>query len=164
MSTLASRFLAGPPVALAVDISAGVRTEIRRADDEELEALRPGLVASPRPRRNAHRIPLRELDDLLVDLHPPAAAHHHVDLLLGRVRVAVRKAIAGRDALVAQGRFLQPERQGRGAELEIGRAVEPRADVLDVLLDVAVRERHGAILRHGAVLPIRTLARAATPR
>src|SRR6266508_788303 len=78
--------------------------------------------------------------------HPPAPAQDHVHLFLLHVRVAVRKATAGRDALVAQGGLLELERLGRRAELEVRRAVEPRADVLQVLLDVAERERHGAIL------------------
>src|SRR5262249_17251827 len=120
-----------------------------RADDEDLEALRTGLVASPRAGRDAHRVPFLELDDLVVDFHPPAPAHDHVHLLLRLVRVAIRKAIAGRDALVAQGGFLQLERLGRRAELQVRRAVESRAEVLEIPLDVPERERHGAILwRH----------------
>src|SRR6185295_6463487 len=51
-----------------------------------------------------------------------------------------------RDALVAQAGFLEAERLGRRAELQVRRAVEPEADVLQVLLDVRQRERHGAIL------------------
>jgi hypothetical protein len=54
--------------------------------------------------------------------------------------------MAGRDTLVAQGGFLELERLGRRAELQVRRAVEPRADVLQIILDVAERERHGAIL------------------
>jgi hypothetical protein len=63
------------------------------------------------------------------------------------VRVAVRKAIAGRDALVAQAGVLELERLGRRAELQVRRAVELRAEVLQILLDVPERERQGAILR-----------------
>jgi hypothetical protein len=59
-----------------------------RAEDEDLETLRPGLVASLRTGRDAHRIPFLELDDLVVDLHPPAPAHDHVHLFLRLVRVA----------------------------------------------------------------------------
>src|SRR2546426_2053197 len=105
--------LVSPPVALAIDVFARSLAEIGRADDKDLKALRPGLVASPRPGRHAHRVPFLELDDLVVDLHPPAPAHDHVDLLLRFVRVAVRKAIVGRDALVAQAGFLELERCGR---------------------------------------------------
>src|SRR2546423_10027359 len=135
--------LVSPPVALALDVFARSLAEIGRADDEDLEALRPGLVASPRTRRDAHRVPFLELDDLVVDLHPPAPTNDHVHLLLLLVRVAVRKAIAGRDALVAQAGFLELERLGRQAELQVRRAVEPRAEVLQVLLEVPERERHG---------------------
>src|SRR3989454_3545166 len=138
--------LVSPPVALAIDVFAPSLPEIGRADDEDLEALRPSLVASPRTGRDAHRVPFLELDDLVVELHPPAPAQDHVHLLLLLVRVAVRKAIAGRDALVAQGGFLELERLGRRAELQVRHAVEPRADVLHILLDVPARERHGATL------------------
>src|SRR5947208_16683338 len=138
--------LVNPPVALTIDVFARILAEVGRADDEDLEALWPGLVASPRAGRDAHRVPFFELDDLVVDLHPPAPAQDHVHLLLLHVRVAVRKAIAGRDALVAQRGLLERERLGRRAELQLRRAVEPRADVLQILLDVPERERHGAIL------------------
>src|SRR5438094_6630263 len=142
--------LVSPPIALAIDVFARSVAEIGRADDEDLEALRPGLVASPRTGRDAHRVPFFELDDLVVDFHPPAPAQDHVHLLLLLVRVAVRKPIAGRDALVAQGGCLEIECLGRRAELQVRRAVEPRADVLQILLDVPERERHGAILRRRA--------------
>src|SRR4051812_46136313 len=138
--------LVSPPVALALDVFARSLAEIGRADDEDLEALRPGLVAPPRAGRDPHRVPFLELDDLVVDLHPPAPAHDHVHLLLLPVGVAVRKAIAGRDALVAQARLLEFERLGRQAELEIRRSVEVGSDVLQILLEVPERERHAAIL------------------
>src|ERR671930_1440128 len=140
--------LVSPPVALAIDVFARSLAEIGRADDEDLEALRPGLVASPRTGRDAHRVPFLELDDLVVDLHPPAPAQDHVHLLLLLVRVAVRKAVAGRDALVAQAGFLELERLGRHAELQVRRAVEPGPEVLQVPLEIPESERHGAILRH----------------
>src|SRR5881397_199157 len=136
--------LVSPPVALTIDVFARILAEVGRADDEDLEALWPGLVASPRTGRDAHRVPFLELDDLVVDFHPPAPAQDHVHLLLRLVRVAVRKAIDGRDALVAQGGFLERERLGRRAELQVRRAVEPGADVLQILLDVPERERHAA--------------------
>src|SRR6059036_3710935 len=135
--------LVSPPIALAIDVFARSLAEIGRADDDDLEALRSGLVASPRTWRDAHRVPLLELDDLVVELHPPAPAQDHVHLLLLLVRVAVRKAIAGRDALVAQAGLLELERLGRQAELQVRRAVEPRPEVLQVLLEVPERERHG---------------------
>src|SRR4029077_18320261 len=108
--------------------------ETRRADDDDLEAVGPGLVASPRPGRDPHRVPLLALDDLVVELHPPAPAQNHVHLLLRLVRVAVRKAISGRDALVAQAGLLELERRGPQAELQVRRAVEVGPDVVQVLL------------------------------
>src|SRR5881398_3059814 len=99
--------LVSPPVALALDVFARSLAEIGRADDNDLESLRPGLVASPGTGRDAHRVPLLDLDDLVVELHPPAPAHDHVHLLLPDVRVAVREPVVGRDALIAQAGLLE---------------------------------------------------------
>ena len=63
--------LVSPPVALTIDVFARILAEIGRADDEDLEALWPGLVASPRGGRDAHRVPFLELDDLVVDFIRP---------------------------------------------------------------------------------------------
>src|SRR5918993_2000448 len=142
--------LVSPPVALALDVFARSLAEIGRADDEDLEALRSCLVASPRTGRDAHRVPFLELDDLVVDLHPPAPADDHVHLLLLLVRVAVRKAIAGWDALVAQAGVFELERLGRQAELQVRRAVEVGTEVRQIVLDVPERERHGAIVWLGS--------------
>src|SRR5918993_5336353 len=122
--------LVSPPVALAIDVFARSLAEIGRADDDELEALRPGLVASPRTGWDAHRVPLLDFDDLVVELHPPAPAHDHVHLLLLVVRVAVREAIVGRDALVAKAGLLELERPACEAELEVRSAVEVGPEVL----------------------------------
>src|SRR3954447_26331918 len=132
--------LVSPPVALTIDVFARSLAEVGRADDEDLEALWPCLVASPGAGREPDRVPSLELDDLVVDLHPPAPAQDHVHLLLLRVRVAVRKAIAGRDALVAQAGSLELERLGRQAELQVRRAVDVGPEVLKVLLEVLERE------------------------
>src|SRR5436305_3539764 len=160
--------LVSPPVALALDVFARSLAEIGRTDDDDLQALRPGLVASPRTGRDAHRVPLLELDDLVVELHPPAPAQDDVHLLLPLVRVAVRKPVAGRDALVAKAGSLELERLGRQAELKVRRAVEPRADVLQILLEVPERERHGRnpMMRPLCRLPIAgsRLVRMPTPR
>src|SRR3954464_14254926 len=134
--------LVSPPVALSLDVFTRSLAEIGSANDDDLEALGPGFIASPRTGRDAHRVPLPELDDLVVELHPPAPAHDDVHLLLFLVRVAVRKSIAGRDALVAQAGLLEFERLGRQAELQVRRAVESGPDVLQVLLEVPEREWH----------------------
>src|SRR5947208_14780198 len=136
--------LASPPVALAIDVFARILAEIGRADDEDLEAIRPGLVTSPRTGRYAYRVPFLQLDDLVVHLHPPAPAQDHVHLLLFSVRVAVRNAIAGRYALVAQGGFLELERLGRRAELQVRRGVGRRAGVVRVL-DLPARAQPGGL-------------------
>ena len=82
-----------------------------------------GPASSPCAGRDAHRVPLLELDDLVVELHPPAPAHH-VQLLLQLVRVAVREAIVGRNALVAKAGLFELERLGCEAELQVRRTVE----------------------------------------
>src|SRR5204863_7947510 len=82
-------------------------------------------------------------DDLVVELHPPVPAHDHVQLLLLLMRVAVREAIVGRDALVAKAALLELERLARVAELQVRRAVEVGPEILQILLEVPERERHG---------------------
>src|SRR4029450_2437282 len=101
--------LVSPPAPLAIDVFARSLTETGRADHQDLEALRPGLVPSPHTGRDADRVPFLELDDLVVDLHPAAPAQDHVHLLLRLVRVAVRKAIVGRVAVAAQDGFRKRE-------------------------------------------------------
>ena len=50
-SRSSDRALASPPVALTLHVFGRSLTEIGRADHDDLEALRPGLVASPRTAR-----------------------------------------------------------------------------------------------------------------
>src|SRR5437762_268568 len=52
-------------------------------------------------------------------------------------------SVRRRDALVTQAGLLKRERVGRQAELQVRRAVEVGPDVLQVLLEVPERERHG---------------------
>src|SRR5580698_7822465 len=99
--TSTERRSVSPPVAPTFDVSPRVLAEIRRTEDEDLEALSSTLVPSPSTGRNAHDVPLLDLDDLIVELHPPAPAHDHEHLLLLLVRMAVREAVVGRDALIA---------------------------------------------------------------
>src|SRR6188472_3904115 len=144
--------LVGPPVAPALHVLARSIAEVGGADDDDLEAVGPGLVTSPGAGRDPHRVPFLELDDRVVELHPPAPAHDHVDLLLRLVGVAVRKPVTGRNALIAQAGSLEPERPGRHSELQIRRTVEVGPDVLEVMLEVAERERHDAGLPRRAAL------------
>jgi ADP-ribose pyrophosphatase YjhB (NUDIX family) len=131
-----------PPVALPFDVVTPTRAEAGCSEHEQLEAVGAGFVASPRAGWNAHRVPEPDLDDLVVELHPPAPAHDDVDLLLLPVRVPVREAVPGRDALVAEAGPLERERVGGQAELQLRRTVEVGPDVLQVAPEVSVRERH----------------------
>src|SRR4051794_12634749 len=135
--------LVSPPVALTLHVFARILAERGRTEDEDLEALRPALIASPRAGWDAHHVPLLDLDHLVVELHPPAPAHDHVHLLLLLMRVAVGEAIVGRDALIAQAAPLELERLARVAELKAGRAVEVGPEILQILPEVPQRERHG---------------------
>src|SRR5438445_217412 len=76
--------LVGPPVLLDLGV-AGAGT--RRADREQLEPVGPGLEGARRVLRHAHRIPLAEVDDLVLELDPAAARENDVDLLLRLVPV-----------------------------------------------------------------------------
>jgi hypothetical protein len=59
------------------------------------------------------------------------------------MRVAVWEAIVGRDALVAKATLLELERLAREAKLRVRRTVEVGTDILQILLEVPQRERHG---------------------
>ena len=142
VSTRTDRELVSPPAALALDVVARNLAEIGRSVHDELKAFRPGFVASPGTGRDAHRVPLLELHDLVVELHPPAAAHDHIDLLLRLVGVAVWEAMVGRDALIAQTGLFKLERLACQAELEVWRAVESGPDVLQVRPEILEREWH----------------------
>src|SRR5438132_8419566 len=135
-----------PPVSLTLHVFARVLAEVGRTEDEDLKALRPGLVSSPCTGRNAHDVPPLDLDDLVVELHPPAPAHDHEHLLLLLVRVAVRKPVVRRDALIAQAALLELERVARETELQVRRAVEVGPHVRQILSEVPARERHGRSL------------------
>ena len=117
--------------------------ETGRSDHDDLETIRPGFVASPRTGRNAHRVPLSELDDFVVELHPSTPAHDDVHLFLLLVRVAVREPVAGRDALVTQAGLLEFQRIGSQAELQLRRAIEIGPNVFQVVLEVS--ERNGTV-------------------
>src|ERR1044072_3713218 len=142
-SRRARRGLVSPPVALTVHVVARILAEVGRTEEEDLQALRPALVASPRAGWDAHHVPLLDRDDLVVELHPPAPAHDHVDLLLLLVRVAEREAIVGRYALVAQAALLELKRLACVAKLKVRRAVEVGPEILQILLEAPERERHG---------------------
>src|ERR1700742_4209054 len=90
-----------PPVSLTLHISPRVLAQVGRTEDDDLKAVRPGLVPSPCTRRDAHDVQLPDVDDLVIELHPSAPVNDHEDLLLLLVRVAIREAIVRRDPLIA---------------------------------------------------------------
>src|SRR5258708_25202843 len=141
-SARARRRSVRPPVSLTLHVFTRIAAEVGRAEHEDLEALRTGLVPSPCARRNAHDVPLLELDDLVVELHPPVPAHYHEHLLLLLVRVAVREPVVGRDALIAQAGLFELKRLTRDTELQVRRAVEVGPDVRQIGSEVPERERH----------------------
>ncbi len=135
--------LVGPPTPLAVDVDARVVAEIRCAEHEELETIRPCFEAAPHAGRHAYCVPLRDVDDVVVELHPAAAADEDENFLLDRVRVADREPVTGRQRLVAESSLLELERLCRRPELDARWAAQDRTDVLESL-DVLERERHCA--------------------
>src|SRR5262245_39325139 len=112
----------------------------RRANQEQLRAVRTGFEIPGRLRRHPHRVPRLELDHLVLELEPRAAREQHVDLFLPFVRVTERHAEVGRHPQEAERRPLGVERPGGNAVLQVGRhAVFPRR-VLHVPSEIASRE------------------------
>src|SRR4029077_3097408 len=87
------RVSVSPPAAPTFHVCARIVSEIRRTEDEDLEAVRPALVGSPHGGGDEHHVQLLDVDDLVVELHAPAPAHDHIHLLLRLVRVTEGKAI-----------------------------------------------------------------------
>src|SRR5262249_22690398 len=54
--------LVSPPVAPTLHVFTRILAETGRTEDEDLEALRPAFVASPRAGRYTHHVPLLDLD------------------------------------------------------------------------------------------------------
>ena len=144
------QLLVRPPVALTLDVLARILAEIGRTEDEDLETLRPGLIASPRARRDPNHVPLLELDDLLVELHPATPSHDHVDLLLLLVRVAIWEAIVGRNALVTEAGPFELDCLARATELEVRRAVEVGPEILEILRFLSVNGTTAILLSPAA--------------
>jgi hypothetical protein len=107
---------------------------------------RARLPSLARPGWDTHGVPLPELDDFVVELHPSAPAHDDIHLFLRLVRVAVREPVAGRDALVTQAGLLEFQRMGSQAELQLRRTIEIGPDVRQVVLEVSERNGMAATL------------------
>src|SRR3954469_3377774 len=72
------------------------------AEGQQLGALGPCLQAAHHLARNPQRVPLAQLDDLVVELDARAAADHDVDLFLLAVPVPERDPETRRDLEVAE--------------------------------------------------------------
>jgi hypothetical protein len=103
-----------------------------RSEDDELEALRPGLEGPRDGRRDAQRVERSQVEDLVVELHAARAREHDADLLRLVVPVPERLALAGLDPVVREPRRLRVE--GAGGEARLLRLAEAELDgrVLDV--------------------------------
>ncbi len=120
-----------------------------RAEGEELESFGSRLEAPHRLGGDPNRIPLRKLEDVVVELHATAPRNDDVRLLLLAVAVAERLTDIGREPLLAQARPLRVERTPGEPRLHVRRETVARGRILERL---QVPERvagHGPTL-HGA--------------
>src|SRR3954463_1574529 len=108
------------------------------ADCDELQAIGTGLECADGLRRDAHHIPLAELDDLAVNEHPPVAGNDDVSLLLLAVLVAVLAAEVRRIAEVADAEVPRAEVLAAEATLD---SFDPAADGILDLKQIDVAER-----------------------
>src|SRR3954463_10700059 len=135
------RRLVAPPALLEVRVAgAGVR----RAERDELRAVGACLDPAHRLLRDADRVPLLQVDDLVVELHPCRAADEDEDLLLLVVRMPPGDPEVRRKALVADPRVLELERDAAHPELDVRRKPEALRLVFD-LSEVDLRV-HGHVL------------------
>ncbi len=120
----------GPEVLEDLAVLGGVR-----AEDQELHALRPGLERARDARGEPHHVERLEVDDLLTDLHAPAAGEHDRDLLRVLVHVAEALALAGLEAVEGEAGVLGADGLAAEARLaQIGEAELRRAvgDLVEV--------------------------------
>ena len=105
---------------------------VARAEGEVLAPVRAALHVAHRVLVEADRVPLLELDDLVVDLHAGGAFDDDVDLFLARVFVAEGDPKPRREREQAQAEGLALDRRAGEARLHSGRHVELRRGILDV--------------------------------
>jgi hypothetical protein len=109
------------------------RTGVRGAHDEELGTRVARFDAPHRVLVDPNGIPRLEVPDLVLDLHPRAAADEDVDLLLVLVLVAERQPESGRHSAIADTRVLEAQRDAGHPELEVRRKAEVRCLIVGVL-------------------------------
>src|SRR6185437_6437541 len=110
-----------PPALLDLRVP---RAGVWRTDRDQLDAFGAGLEPTRRLLRDAYRIPLLQLDDLVLELDPHAPVDDEVDLLLGLVPVAERNPEVRRQSLVADPGVLELERHACHPGLEVGSEAE----------------------------------------
>ena len=92
----------------------------------------PGLEVPEGVARNPHGVELAELEHVVADLDPRAAADHDVDLLLVLVAVAERDAEARREPEVGQAGAFEAQRPAGEPRLHLAGHSELRRHVVDV--------------------------------
>src|SRR5581483_1457195 len=119
----------------------GVLRVVAGAEGEVLAAFGAGLHVSHRVLAEADRVPLLQLDDLVVDLHARRAAEADVDLLLVGVLVPARDPEARLEREQAEPERLPLDRAPGESRLHLGGHVELRRRVLD-FAEVGLRVGH----------------------
>src|SRR5205085_7925966 len=79
----------------------------------------------------SHRVPLLDVDDLVLDLDPPGAPDDHVHLFLGDVLVPEGDAESRLETEEGEAQRLAADRGAREPGLHLGRHLELRRRVLD---------------------------------
>src|SRR5262245_15344011 len=127
-----------PPAWNHLDVGAA---RARRAEDEELDAIRARLECARDARGNPHGVPAAEIANIVVEPHAATPADDHVQLFLLVVAMPEGASRTGRKPLVAEPRLLTLERPGCEAGLETRPEPEPLRRVLQLLqvLDRVVR-------------------------
>src|SRR4051794_22117960 len=88
------------------------------ADGDHLQPVGTGLESAHDMRRDAHDVPLAQLDRLVVEPDPSRTAEHHIGLLLHPVAVPAGGTAAGGVAEVADSELLGIEKLAREAAFD----------------------------------------------
>src|SRR5918995_1434050 len=130
-----ARALFAPPARVHL----GVERVIACAEREVLDAVGPRLDVAHRVLVEADRVPLAQLDDLVLDLDPCGTANDDVDLLLPFVLVTERNAEVRLERHQAEAEILAFELPAAEASLHLVGHVELRRCVLDVFPQIFLR-------------------------
>src|SRR3954462_9977870 len=97
-----------------------------RPEGEQLQALRPGLEGARRRGRDANGVPRADVEEALVELHPPVAAENDVDLLGFGMAMGERTAHPRPQAEVGDSGALGMEHLARDARFPAVAEAVPR--------------------------------------